>query len=282
MILRTFIKLLKSNLGCLQLIRYLKFDNHLFECRLCGGENEKSQTDPSLTQCAHCNYSEALTANTIFARHRKPLPDLMRIVLSVVIGEGKSGLEVSRKLNICQNTVWHWQRKARWVFASFFSPENTQSIHFTEMVEVLCRRTIESEPKPAIESTETDSQSVIAEEPADVDIIQSINGEECLPDAKPFAEPSLEQAGANEIIPEAEDGKSVIAMKAYLVKTYRCGVGHRHADGYTAQFYFITHFKGQILEFLTACMRLGAPPPAGSGPEYLTLPVLPRSSTCLV
>src|ERR1700722_2954424 len=111
--LSDILQLVKTELGCYQLIRHCKFPNHQFQCRECGSDNELIKIDPATLmqinpgqpKCADCQHSESLTANTIFHGHRLPLTDLVPVVISVVIERGKSACQVSRMTGLWYSTV---------------------------------------------------------------------------------------------------------------------------------------------------------------------------------
>jgi ribosomal protein L37E len=291
MSLAEFFDLIKDELGCYRLIRYFKFPNHHFKCSRCGSENEKPQATFNLrkTKCADCFHSESLTAKTIFHGSRKPLTLLIPIVLSVVIGEGQSASEVSRKKDTWYNTVWNWHRKAREYFSLFISPDDTQPVHHSFLLDVLFRRTTESAPVgPSPPSTKPDD----TEDSVEVEIEQEVEiqtPEDCRTEVVDSeCETSIMQdpndqelvlANNDSVIdeiPQPDDWLGVRHTIKHIEKLFRSGVGLKHAPGYTAQCNYITHFKGNVQNFLAACIR--AAPQRQPRSDFLTLPRLNRKS----
>jgi len=291
MSLEEFFELIKDEPGCYRLVRYFKFPNHQFQCSRCGSEHEKEQaTKPDLrkTKCANCAHSESITANTIFHGSRKPLTLLIPLVLSTVGGEGKSANAVSRKMVICYNTVWNWHRKARDYFLLFCSPEDTQSVHYSFLLEVLFRRTTESAPADPVETTkkpqdtedsvgldtkteieiqnpEDRSAEVVNSECQNL-VVQSCSSKELVP---------VNQDCVADEIPQPADWLGVRRTIKHIEKIFRNGVGIKHAAGYTAQCNYITHFAGKVLDFLAVCIQVA--PQRHPRSEFLTLPLMAKS-----
>jgi hypothetical protein len=284
MSLAEFFELIKDELGCYRLIRYFKFPNHQFKCSRCGSENEKPQaTNLRKTKCADCFHSESLTAKTIFHGSRKPLTLLIPLVLSVVIGDGESASEVSRKKATWYNTVWNWHRKARDYFSLFFSPDDTQPVHYSFLLDVLFRRTTESAPAdPSPLSTKPDD----TEDSVEVEIKQEVDSqkrEDRRTEVVNSEGKTSIMQGANDQelvlanndavideIPQPDDWTGVRHTINHIIKVFHRGVGLKHAPGYTAQCHYITHFQGNVQDFLAACIR--AAPQRQPRSDFLTLP----------
>jgi hypothetical protein len=285
MSLAELMELIKDEPGCYRLLRYFKFANHQFRCRLCGSENEKVLADARKTKCADCSYTESLTAKTIFHRSRLSLTVLIPLVLSVVIGDIESAFEASQCLKICYNTAWKWHHRARDYFQLFVSPDNTQSVHYSFLLDVLFRRTTESPAEPAPGLKPDDGPGPVAVETRTQVEIQIPKDRNCAVVDCEDKEPVVRSANVQELvpakhavadeIPQPDDWIGVNHTLKLIKRIFHSGVGLKHAAGYTDQCIFITQFPGQALKFLAACMQEKPPPQPRS--EFLTLPLMDSS-----
>lgn len=230
----------KTERGCYNLIRFCKFPNHQFKCRLCGSENELVRLDPSThlpidpgqVTCTDCGHCCSLTVDTIFQGHHLPLTDLVPLVLTLVTDGGLSACQVARKTGLWYSTVWEWHKKARFYCSFFCSPDITQPVHFSHLLEMMCRRTIESVPGLAVDP---------------------------------------ELLNPDEVIPEPLDSAAVVETMKHI-KVRHQFIGLNHAPGYTMQASFNIHFPEQVLKFFTACVRAG--PKEIPRSDFLTLPLI--------
>jgi hypothetical protein len=92
--------------------------------------------------------------------------------------------------------------------------------------------------------------------------------------------PSLELVPVNndgvvDEIPQPDDWTGVRHTINHIEKIFRRGVGLKHAGGYTGQCNYITHFRGNVIDFLAACIRVA--PQRQPRSEFLTLPLLAKS-----
>jgi len=268
MSIKEILKLMKTKLGCFRIIRHSKFPNHHFQCRHCGSENEEKQDDPAMARCADCRKNESLTANTIFHGHHKDLTELMPIVVSVVIEKGKSALAVARELKLHYSTVWEWQKKARRYFAEFLSPDNSQSVHYSLLLEAFVRRSSESTPECSA-GCRLPSESTASQE-ADK------NKMEPPPIGKELEVPD-HNCAARQVVPEPTDPVGLLKTLRYLAVLFHPGVSLKHSPGYTAQVTYITNFPENVEMFLAACCR--ARPKAIARSEFLTLPLIANSAS---
>lgn len=265
--LKTMLTMIKSSTGCYALIRCFKYLNGQYDCRRCGGTNERKQKNESITICADCNKIESLTANTIFHRHHKALTELFPVIFKVILNKGQSANSVARELKMWYSTVYEWMEKVRTYFPILFSPENTQEVHYSHLLKVLFRRTKESTPECA--SGCRLAHHPEAENAGKNGLIQPPNGKEV---------ESIDHAcAAGQDVAYPIDVNSVEETVDYLRQLFHPGVSLKHAPGYTAQaHYHLTDDKKNVLtgvrRFLTACCQ--SAPQEIERSTFLVLPLL--------
>jgi transposase-like protein len=83
-----------------------------YSCSKCGHKNFCAGMTPYSLQCTSCNYTESVTANTLF--HKVKFDILKAFYMVYFISTNKKGItstELSRKLSLRQKTCWAFKRK---------------------------------------------------------------------------------------------------------------------------------------------------------------------------
>jgi hypothetical protein len=171
------------------------------------------------------------------------------------------------------STVWEWQKKARSYFASLLSPDKTQAVHGSFLLQVLIRRTTESEPVLA-DSIRLPEAQTEGDELQDSELIQFEDNENFAPNCD--NDSPADNDSNKEIIPQPEDPVGLGKSIQYIADVYHFGVGMKHAPGYAAQLNFITHCQGQVERFLRECFS--SAPRKSPRSDFLALPVVAKSS----
>lgn len=139
-------ELIKTDEGCLQVLRDAKYPNGKFKCAGCGHDKKYDLRSRALTECARCGHQISLTAGTIFHGLRTPIRKVFAILTDLADGIHKSAFTIAAELQLPITTVWRLLHRLRNVLAKLADCSSDEAIHHSLITGVLYRRSIESKP----------------------------------------------------------------------------------------------------------------------------------------
>ncbi len=137
--------LIKTDAGCRQLLKELRFENGKFVCRKC--KNTKAYEisgRPGVYECSGCGVQVSLTAGTFFHGKKLPLTKCFALLISHLSGETHSASQLARDIGLWVSTVWRWGQQIRLLINDVFVDDHCVLVDCDSLRKILFRRSVET------------------------------------------------------------------------------------------------------------------------------------------
>lgn len=137
--------LIKTDAGCRQLLKELRFENGKYVCLKC--KNTKAYEisgRPGVYECSSCGVQVSLTAGTFFHGKKLPLSKCFALLISHLSGETHSASQLARDIGLWVSTVWRWGQQIRFLVNDVFVDDHCVLVDCDSLRKILFRRSVET------------------------------------------------------------------------------------------------------------------------------------------